>query len=59
MFLVLMVLLSLANPEASNRFIINNVLGFAGGFDKFSYFSVPLIGSIDEEELKEIERDKK
>jgi len=35
------------------------VLGFAGGFDKFSYFSVPLIGSIDEEELKEIERDKK
>jgi len=51
--------ISLSNPEASNRFIINNVLGFAGGFDKFSYFSVPLIGSIDEEELKEIERDKK
>jgi hypothetical protein len=51
--------LSLSNPEASNRFIINNVLGFAGGFDKFSYFSVPLIGSIDEEELKEIERDKR
>ena len=51
--------LSLSNPEASNRFIINNVLGFAGGFDKFSYFSVPLIGSIDEEELKEIKDSKK
>ena len=51
--------ISLSNPEASNRFIINNVLGFAGGFDKFSYFSVPLIGSISEEELNEIERDKR
>ena len=51
--------ISLSNPEASNRFIINNVLGFAGGFDKFSYFSVPLIGSIDEEELKEIKDSKK
>ena len=51
--------ISLSNPEASNRFIINNVLGFAGGFDKFSYFSVPLIGSIDEEELNEIEREKR
>ena len=51
--------ISLSNPEASNRFIINNVLGFAGGFDKFSYFSVPLVGSIDEEELLEIEREKR
>jgi len=51
--------ISLSNPEASNRFIINNVLGFTGGFDKLSYFSVPLIGSIDEEELKEIEREKR
>jgi chloramphenicol O-acetyltransferase len=51
--------LSVANPEASNRFIINNVLGFAGGLDKIKYYSVPLIGSIDDQELLEIERDKR
>jgi hypothetical protein len=51
--------LSASNPEVSNRYIINNVLGFAGGFDKFKYYNVPLLGSIDEVELKEIERDKR
>jgi hypothetical protein len=51
--------LSAANPEVSNRYIINNVLGFAGGFDKLKYYDVPLVGSIDEVELKEIERDKR
>ena len=51
--------LSLANPEASNRFIINNVLGFAGGLENLKYYNVPLVGSIDEVELREIERDKK
>ena len=51
--------LSLANPEASNRFIINNVLGFAGGLENLKYYNVPLVGSIDEVELREIERDKR
>lgn len=51
--------LSLANPEASNRFIINNVLGFAGGLDKLKYYDVPLIGTLDDQELLEIERDKR
>jgi hypothetical protein len=51
--------LSAANPEVSNRYIINNVLGFAGGFDKLKYYDVPLVGSIDEVELKEIEREKR
>ena len=51
--------LSVANPEASNRYIINNVLGFAGGLNKLKYYDVPLIGSIDDQELMEIERDKK
>jgi hypothetical protein len=51
--------LSVANPEASNRFIINNVLGFAGGLNKLKYYDLPLIGSMTEQELQEIERDKK
>lgn len=51
--------LSVANPEASNRFIINNVLGFAGGLNKLKYYDLPLIGSMTEEELNEIERDKR
>lgn len=51
--------LSLANPEASNRFIINNVLGFAGGLNKLKYYDIPLVGSMTEAELNEIERDKR
>lgn len=51
--------LSGANPEASNRFIINNVLGFSGGLNKLKYYDLPLIGSMTEEELNEIERDKR
>jgi len=51
--------LSIANPEASNRYIINNVLGFAGGLDKLKYYDIPLIGSMTEEELNEIEREKR
>lgn len=51
--------LSVASPEASNRFIINNVLGFAGGLDKLKYYDVPLIGTLDDQELLEIERDKR
>ena len=51
--------LSLASPEASNRYIINNVLGFAGGLDKLKYYDVPLIGTLDDQELLEIERDKR
>jgi hypothetical protein len=51
--------LSVANPEASNRYIINNVLGFAGGLNKLKYYDLPLIGSMTEQELQEIERDKK
>jgi hypothetical protein len=51
--------LSGANPEASNRFIINNVLGFSGGLNKLKYYDLPLIGSMTEAELNEIERDKR
>jgi len=51
--------LSASNPEVSNRYIINNVLGFAGGLNKLKYYDLPLIGSMTEQELQEIERDKK
>jgi|GEM_PF-6053393 len=51
--------LSIASPEASNRYIINNVLGFVGGLDKLKYYDIPLIGTLDDQELLEIERDKR
>ena len=51
--------LSVASPEVSNRYIINNVLGFAGGLDKLKYYDIPLIGTLDDQELLEIERDKR